>query len=79
MVIKTAARNPPMNRPLPITGVSDEVATFVEGISQLVQAFLTASCVPPTAIENGTCPMIRPAMTEAVSDPSSSEYSKVVL
>ena len=78
MAISRAARNPPMNRAPPTAGDSDMAAALVEGISQSVQALLTVSCVPPTAIENGTWPMIRPAMIEAVSEPSSSEYSKVV-
>ena len=76
MAIDTAARNPPMNRPPPVAGDSDVAAAL---ISQSLQALLTVSDVPPTTMENGACPTIRPAMTEAVSEPSSLEYSNVVI
>ena len=78
MAISTAARNPPMNRPPPAAGDSTSDAEFVVGISQSVQALVTVSCVPPTAIENGTWLMVLLAIVDAVSEPSSLEYSKVV-
>ena len=78
MAITVAVKNPPMNRPPPTPGDSDVAAALVEGISQSVQALLTVSCVPPTAIEKGTWPTVLLVITDAVSDPSSSEYSKMV-
>ena len=71
-VIKTAAANPPTNRPPPTAGDSDIV-------SQSVQVLVTVSCIPSTTIENGTCLTILSAMIEAVSDPLSDEYSKVAV
>ena len=72
-----------MNRPPPTAGDNDvvfvaEISKSAWGISQSVQALFTLSRVPPTIMEKGTCPTILLAIIEAVSEPSSLEYSKVV-
>ena len=73
MTVNKAARtNPPMKRPPPAAGER-------EPTSHSVQALVTVSGTPWTVMEKGTCPISRPVMTEAVSVPSSFEYSTVAV
>ena len=70
-VIKVAAANPPTNKPPPAADVSVRAL-------QSVQALVTVTDTPSMTVkENGTCPTILSAMTEAVSEPSSFEYCMV--
>ena len=71
--ITAAVTKPPANRPPPTAGVRRVL------VLQSVQALVTVTATPSTVMENGACPMILSAMTEAVSEPSSVEYSTLVV
>ena len=60
-----------MKRPPPAAGERESMHSE--------QALVTVNCAPWIVMENGTSPISRPAITEAVSEPSSFEYSTVAV
>lgn len=86
-MINVAAINPPANIPAPnplidklLPGTASVYAACgMVLVSQLVHALVTISLLPSTVKENGVCPMILSAIIEAVSVPSSVEYSMLAL
>ena len=75
-IMKAAAANPPTNKPPPTAGESD---LDLVGLLQSVQALVTVIGTPSTVMENGACLLILSAIIEAVSEPSSVEYSMVAV